>query len=58
MYNDVTRIPVEGQTRHVSFKKEVGVRVNDLVFGVTVLLNFENVLLTFKYVFMRQKCSM
>ena len=31
----------------VSFKKEVGVMVNDLVFWLTVF-NFENVLLTFK----------
>ena len=45
--------------RQVSFKKEVGVMVNDLVFWLTVWLNFENVLLTFKwYVFMWQKCSM
>ena len=29
-------------------KKEVGVMVNDLVFWLTVWLNFENVLLTFK----------
>ena len=46
----------------VSFKKEVVVRVNDLVFwltDVTVWLNSENVLLTFKwYVFVWQKCSM
>ena len=46
-------------TWQVSFKKEVGVMVNDLVFWLTVWLNFENVLLTFKwYVFMWQKCSM
>ena len=33
--------------------------VNDLVLWLTVWLNFENVLLTFKwYVFMWQKCSM
>ena len=45
--------------KQVSFKKEVGVMVNDLVFWLTVWLNFENVLLTFKwYVFMWQKCSM
>ena len=43
----------------VSFKKEVVVRVNDLVFWLTVWLNFENVLLTFKwYVFVWQKCFM
>ena len=45
----------------VSFKKEVVVMVNDLVFWLTVWLNFENVLLTFKwymYVFVWQKCSM
>ena len=45
--------------KQVSFNKEVGVRVNELVFWLTVWLNFENVLLTFKwYVFMWQKCSM
>ena len=45
--------------KQVSFKKEVGVMVNDLVFWLTVWLNFENVLLTFKwYVFMWQNCSM
>ena len=32
----------------VSFKREVVVRVNDLVFWLAVWLNFENVLLTFK----------
>ena len=33
--------------------------VNDLVFWLTLWLNFENVLLTFKwYVFMWQKCSL
>ena len=43
----------------VSFKKEVVVRVNDLVFWLTAWLNFENVLLTLKwYVFVWQKCSM
>ena len=43
----------------VSFKKEVVVRVNDLVFWLTMWFNFENVLLTFKwYVFVWQKCSM
>ena len=45
--------------KQVSFKKEVVVRVNDLVFWLTVWLNFENVLLTFMwYVFVWQKCSM
>ena len=45
--------------KQVSFKKEVVVRVNDLVFWLTVWLNFENVLLTFKwYVFVWLKCSM
>ena len=45
--------------RQVSFIKEVVVRVNDLVFWLTVWLNFENVLLTFEwYVFVWQKCSM
>ena len=29
-------------TEQVSFKKEVGVMVNDLVFWLTVWLNFEN----------------
>ena len=46
------------EVRQVSFKKEVGVMVNDLVFWLAVWLNFENVLLTFKwYVFMWKKCS-
>ena len=46
------------KSEQASFKKEVGVMVNDLVFWLTVWLNFENVLLTFKwYVFMWQ-CSM
>ena len=37
---------IKGQ---VSFKKEVGVRVNDLVFWLTVWLYLENVLLNFKW---------
>ena len=46
------------EVRQVSFKKEVGVMVNDLVFWLAVWLNFENVLLTFKwYVFMWKKYS-
>ena len=34
--------------KQVSFKKEVVVRVNDLVFWLTAWLNFENVLLNLK----------
>ena len=33
----------------VSFKKEVGARVNDLVCWLTLWLNFENLWLTFKW---------
>ena len=42
-----------------SFKKEVGVRVNDLVFWLTLWLNFEKKMIDFKWhMIMWQKCSM
>ena len=45
--------------RQVSFKKEVGVRVNYLIFWLTLWLKFENLWSPFKWhVFMSQKCSM
>ena len=58
--NDPVKIILScAYSEQVSFKKEVVVRVNDLVFWWTVWLNFENVLLTVKwYVFVWQKCSM